>query len=335
MDVTPIEAALPVPLFVRLETSGHLIRPGETLQLILSAWRATEEKMEGLSLFLDLPEELKAVRGNIETEWKLTELENTEIFSRTIDVRVVGGAFPFETAVVEATLRTAATEAFAENRQTVKIGIESRADEPPASPVAKAQLREKGLVLRGRYGDVTLLVEAESAEAETEFTYTDGYRWGETVIPENVTKQSVVTATAAITTADLISVSQNRLYLPRIDGGSEQMVPLSATTGQASTATDPNSADEDPIIEDGVAFVRRWTLDANYRGEKRATFDKRIQMIVDASWLISKGFDVGTIAQSVPARSSGVEIRTPILPRDQLCGCCSIMNRAQIMDFIN
>ena len=318
------QAALPVALFVRLTSDRTLLHPGEKATLIVNAWRATEEKLDGALLTLELPPELKQAKGEVELQWRLPELEKTAIFSQTVAVQLVGGAFPFETAVVRAVLHTAATEQFSENRAEVVFGLDSRAPEPPASPVAKAVLREKGLVLQGRYGDVTVLVEEGSAAAETTFTYTDGYRLGEAQ-PAALTATKSVTAPQALTTTGMItthpalttttppttpavlttttiisaaaglSSTGNLLYLPVVSGEGDvaqttQQTPVASGSANAIPDTPAPSADELPV-DNGVSFVRRWQLDAALGDEQITKFSTRIGLVIDASWLLEQKFD--------------------------------------------
>ncbi|MCB0108083.1 MAG: hypothetical protein KDE53_19310, partial [Caldilineaceae bacterium] len=279
------EPVLPVPLFLTLESDRTIIRPGERLRLTVNAWRATTEKIADLPLLLELPAELMASRGERTLLWRMPELGETEIFSQSVEVQLLGGAFPFDSGVVTATVHSAATTTFRENRAVTVLGIEARSDEPPVAEIARGTLQERGLVLRGRHGDVTLLIEEGSAATTTDFTYTDGYRLGEAAPP--LTTTTPLTGTAVVSAAARVSgTAANLLYLPLVSAAGNQNVRGAATPVGENT---PRNA---ALPEDnGVSFARRWTLEATYQGQRRSEFAKWLHMEVDATWLIEQGFE--------------------------------------------
>ncbi len=279
------ETALPVPLLLTLASDRALLRPGEIAHLTLNAWRATEEKIDGMVLTVTLPKVLETVKPETPLRWALPELKNTEIFSQSIAVQLAAGSLLFESAVVTATVQTAATDHFSANGATVLLGLAAAEQRPPEEPVTSAPLAAAGLVLQGRYGDVTVLVEPNSAEPSTKFTYSDGYRWAEAAAAAT----DLVTATTPISTAAVISGSgsANALYLPLVRGGEG----VEAAKSEGAAEPQP-PVDKTELIEDnGVSFVCQWTLSADYQGEKRDTFAKRIHLVIDARWLLDRGFD--------------------------------------------
>ncbi len=283
----PVAEALPVPLMLRLETDRYLLTPGERAELTLHAWRATGASLAGLPLTLALPAPLVAAPEE-QTRWALPELGEQEIFTRTVTV-ALRRAFTQSTAVVDVTLQSppwqapwlAANEAttetvhFAAQQVTLRLGLDATAAVPAAAVqaagVTTAELREQGLVLQGSQGDVTLLVPVGSARQRSRFTYSDGYRWG----GQPSTTQPSTSMTPTITTTQ-----PNRIFLPLVSGG-----------GEMAIAASDGITEEAFLVEDGVAFVRRWSLAATEAGRERTSFDGRLQLVVDVSWLVALGFD--------------------------------------------
>ncbi len=306
------EPVLPVPLLLTLESDRALLQPGEIAYLTLNAWRATEEKIEGLALTVTLPKMLEAVKSETPLRWALPELKNTEIFSQSIAVQLTAGSLAFESAVVTATVQTEATDQFSANGATVLLGLEAAERRPPEELVTSAPLDAEGLVLQGRYGDVTLLIEPGSAERSTDFTYTDGYRWKNpnraaepppTTISITPTVTTVNTATVPLAATGDVSAAlavsgtiANRLYLPFVNGGEGVVTDATAADeGKALGVTDPSAVftqtADTLLLDNGVSFVRQWHLDAAYQGQARRSFDKWLHMTVDAGWLIEEGFN--------------------------------------------
>lgn len=172
-----IETADPVPVLLKLETDSYLLAPGDTAQLTVHAWRATDASVAGVPLILALPRQLQSLPGAA-TQWELPELGEQELFTRTVEIQL-HPTFTQTTAVIDvvlwsgrwhapdlsATPRLTATAAltathtntatlhFAENEATVRLGllatVAAAANSVHAAGMATAILETQGLVLQG------------------------------------------------------------------------------------------------------------------------------------------------------------------------------------------
>ncbi|MCB0127816.1 MAG: hypothetical protein KDE58_36375, partial [Caldilineaceae bacterium] len=246
---------LPLPYLLTLEVDHSVIQPGQVVNLTLNAWRVAPEPLKALLVTIELPAELKTERGKGTIQWTLSDLALTTVFSQTVGVQLIDDAFPFESAITKIRAYTSAVDGYAISEAVLTLGIESRVGAPSTSDVAQVVLREKGAVLRGKYGDVALLIEPAAASEETYFQYIDRYRW-EDGVAFTETHSSIV-----------IPVS-----------------PIDDKPSRVLTA-------EDLLVDNGVPFARLWQLDATYQEERIKRFDKRIELTVDVAWLLARGVD--------------------------------------------
>lgn len=280
-DVAPFVAALPVPLFLRLESDQAILHPGERAQLTIHAWRATDEVLDELPLTLTLPPGLTLVDSTTPVTWPMATVTEGTIFSRTIAIEPADGN-SFATAVVQVTLQTAAAERFSAYQVETVLGIDNRGAQPSGQGVNRATLGEEGLILTTQQGDITLLVEPNRAEVATTFRYDNLYQWQSTELPtEPPTEQISITTTARLTATASISTAA------ALTSALSLFLPIVRTGGEA--VDDAPTEDNAYLVEDEIRFVRQWRLDADYQGAQRSTFAQRVHILVDADWLIERG----------------------------------------------